>query len=382
MAFSGEISAQIRTMAGTFTAIQTYEDGCLRINDDDDSNYFVLTGTLSANRVVTLPDNDIDLSVLDSAELQFLSDLQDAGVTVTELDKLDGYLGSVTELNYLKDLYDSGVAVAELDKLDGYLGGVTELNYLKDIYDTGVTASELNTLDGITSTVTELNKLDGFTGTKDDLNYVKDLRSLGVTVAELDKLDGYLGSVTELNYLKDLYDEGVTKTEFNYLDGVTSDLQTQLNLLLASLYIGIGNADYIPTVYLENASAGRYYYINNGVNILMNVNGTDVACMFLVHLPTNRAGKKLYITGVRVGTIDADGINAISDRYIIGIASDGNDTVLDTNPDDISTITTTTDETMNIDCSSYAYILIKMSTTVQNAGALEFSFPEVKIHYA
>lgn len=39
--------------------------------------------------------------------------------THTELNKLDGYSGSVTELNYLKDLYDTGVTSAEFDHLDG-----------------------------------------------------------------------------------------------------------------------------------------------------------------------------------------------------------------------------------------------------------------------
>ena len=47
---------------------------------------------------------------------------------------------------------------AELNKLDGYNGSVTELNYLKDLYDTGVTNTEYDYLDGVTSNIqTQLN---------------------------------------------------------------------------------------------------------------------------------------------------------------------------------------------------------------------------------
>jgi len=42
---------------------------------------------------------------------------------------------------------------AEINKLDGYNGSVTELNYLKDLYDTGVTSTEYDYLDGVTSNI-------------------------------------------------------------------------------------------------------------------------------------------------------------------------------------------------------------------------------------
>ena len=42
---------------------------------------------------------------------------------------------------------------AEINKLDGYNGSVTELNYLKDLYDTGVTNTEYDYLDGVTSNI-------------------------------------------------------------------------------------------------------------------------------------------------------------------------------------------------------------------------------------
>lgn len=97
---------------------------------------------------------------------------------------------------YLTDPADATITStpAELNKLDGFTGTVDDLNYAKDLRATGVTAAEFNTLDGVNSTL---------------------------TAAELNVLDGYTGSVTELNYLKSLYDTQVTNTEFDYLDIAT-----------------------------------------------------------------------------------------------------------------------------------------------------------------
>ena len=72
------------------------------------------------------------------------------------------------------------------------------------IGETAVTATgaELNVLDGVTATTAELNILDGVTA----------------TTAELNLLDGVTA----------------TTTEINYLDGVTSNIQTQINNIVAS----------------------------------------------------------------------------------------------------------------------------------------------------
>lgn len=96
---------------------------------------------------------------------------------------------------------------ADLDSIDDLLDGTTpiapNLSTLT-INGTAVTATaaELNTLDGVTATASELNILDGVTA----------------TAAEINKLDG----VT------------VSTTEINYLSGATSNLQTQINNIVAS----------------------------------------------------------------------------------------------------------------------------------------------------
>jgi len=104
---------------------------------------------------------------------------------------------------------------AELNKLDGYNGSVTELNYLKDLYDTGVTSTEFDYLDGVTSNIQ--SQLDAkqatITGgattiTSSDLTASRALVSNGS------------GKVAV---------SAVTSTEIGYLDGVTSNIQSQLD---------------------------------------------------------------------------------------------------------------------------------------------------------
>ena len=77
---------------------------------------------------------DIDITPKGTGEVNIAAgNLNYAGTAVTstgaELNKLDGYNGSVTELNYLKDLYDTGVTNTEFDYLDGVSSNIqTQLN--------------------------------------------------------------------------------------------------------------------------------------------------------------------------------------------------------------------------------------------------------------
>ena len=79
-------------------------------------------------------DVDIDITPKGTGEVNIATgNLNYAGTTITstgaEINKLDGYTGSVTELNYLKSLYDTGVTNTEFDYLDGVSSSIqTQLN--------------------------------------------------------------------------------------------------------------------------------------------------------------------------------------------------------------------------------------------------------------
>ena len=53
------------------------------------------------------------------------------GVTDTEIDKLDGFTGTVDDLNYAKDLRATGVTTSEFDQLDTTSGTPGSSNYLR-----------------------------------------------------------------------------------------------------------------------------------------------------------------------------------------------------------------------------------------------------------
>ena len=61
------------------------------------------------------------------------------GVTSTELDKLDGFTGTVDDLNYAKDLRATGVTNTEFDYLDGVGSNLqTQLNAKQATITTGI----------------------------------------------------------------------------------------------------------------------------------------------------------------------------------------------------------------------------------------------------
>ena len=83
------------------------------------TNAAVVVGVMGSDTNV-----DIDITPKGSGEVNIAAgNLNYAGTAITstgaEINKLDGYNGSVTELNYLKSLYDTGVTNTEFDYLDG-----------------------------------------------------------------------------------------------------------------------------------------------------------------------------------------------------------------------------------------------------------------------
>ena len=113
------------------------------------------------------------------------------------------------------DLTGVTSTAAEINKLDGFTGTVDDLNYAKDLRATGVTDTEFDFLDGVTSNIqTQLNAkqatITGAATTIDDAN---------LTASRALVSDGS-GKVAV---------SAVTSTEIGYLDGVSSAIQTQLN---------------------------------------------------------------------------------------------------------------------------------------------------------
>jgi hypothetical protein len=150
---------------------------------DDELN--LTTGTLSADRTVTLADLSGHVALFAAAPS-----------------------GTIT------------ATPAELNVLDDFTGVTADLTYAKDLRATGVTTTEFDYLDGVTSSIqTQLNaKQATITG--------------GATTIASSNLTASRALVS--NGSGKVAVSAVTSTEIGYLDGVSSNIQTQLNNKQAS----------------------------------------------------------------------------------------------------------------------------------------------------
>lgn len=90
-----------------------------------------------------------------------------SNVNLSAFDNDSGFTTNTGTVSSLSDLSITATA-AELNKLDGYTGSVTELNYLDTLHATGVTATEFDYLDGVTSNIQ--TQLDGKLTSSSNLN--------------------------------------------------------------------------------------------------------------------------------------------------------------------------------------------------------------------
>lgn len=164
--------------------------------------------------------------------------------------------------------------------LDTLLGGTNATEF--EILDGAtITTAELNVLDGITASTAELNLLDGVTLTLTAYN------SLAASAAELNILSGAI----------------ITTTELNYLDGVTSNIQSQINSIVA----GGGASDSTITISASSGlTGGGSFTLNQAANATVSVSHADTSSQATV----SNSG----LTFVQGVTLDTYG-------HVTGIAS-------------------------------------------------------------
>lgn len=117
-----------------------------------------ITFTTRAGKGSAISHNEMDTN-LNNIATAFPSVSESDVVTATaaELNKLDGFTGSVTNLNNIASLtIDLGTLTAtasELNLLDGFTGTTNDLNILAGAYTAGIRAAELQYLDGLTANI-------------------------------------------------------------------------------------------------------------------------------------------------------------------------------------------------------------------------------------
>ena len=177
------------TLAGTSHTLTT-TDGTL---SDGQYKVLILAGTPSGTNTVTISPNDQDKiyfvrnttaqsvvftqgsggnATIPSGETKIIyADGAGAGAAVSDFTGALSITGNVNATTL--DINGTQVTstAAELNKLDGFTGTVADLNYAKDLRATGVTTTEFDKLDGLTASTAELNVLDGITASTTELNY-------------------------------------------------------------------------------------------------------------------------------------------------------------------------------------------------------------------
>src|SRR6056300_939846 len=108
--------------------------------------------------ITSTGDNDFTTNDLTANGNITVTGTVDGRDIASDGSKLDGIESGATADQTLGDLGVTSTA-AELNKLDGYTGSVTELNYLDTLHATGVTSTEFDYLDGVTSNIQ--TQLDG-----------------------------------------------------------------------------------------------------------------------------------------------------------------------------------------------------------------------------
>ena len=212
-------TGQTTAAAAANALLNISQGGALTIGDSSDDitiagNLIVTGDTTYHNETIQIIENNtiaFEGTTVDANEILLTAaDATGSDKTIT-LPNLTGHVA----LFAVAATATITSTAAELNKLDGYNGSVTELNYLKDLYDTGVTSTEFDYLDGVSSNIqTQLNaKQATITG--------------GATTITSSNLTASRALVS--NGSGKVAVSAVTSTEVGYLDGVTSNIQTQLD---------------------------------------------------------------------------------------------------------------------------------------------------------
>jgi len=231
-------------------------------------------------------------------------DIAVSGVTITELDILDGLTASTAELNIMDGVTAS---TAELNIMDGVTATTSELNIMD-----GVTAStsELNIMDGVTATTTELNYVDGVTSSIQTQLGGKQATITGAATT-IDDTDLTASRALVSNSSGKVAVSAVTDTELGYVSGVTSDIQTQLGGKQATI---TGAA---TTIDDTDLTASRAVISNaSGKVAVSDVTDTELGYLDGVTsaVQTQIDGKQATITGA-ASSITSSNLTALRSLY-------------------------------------------------------------------
>lgn len=150
----------------------------------------------------------------------------------------------------------------------------------------------------------------------------------------------------------------------------------------ADLMIGAGNSAWIPCMFIGiQDSNDDSYYIYQSTNI-RNTGATDVDYAFVLPLPTNRGGRKLYINTFRLYCGLLNGTNYVTRVSVKGIYDDASPVNEWLDSTDKTTSGQIDYDLSDLDVSGYDQINLEVQTTVATAGYTRISGVWIECYYA
>jgi hypothetical protein len=153
--------------------------------------------------------------------------------------------------------------------------------------------------------------------------------------------------------------------------------------LEAALMIGAANYAWVPLIYEESdANSGRSYY-----GAISNPGTSACSWTYKLPLPTNRGGKKLYVSDLKLTVEAANGTNYVDGVYLYCVDADGDETTVYTGAADNRSAkgeynySGSTDVFGTYDLSSYVSVTVMVLTVVANANALKVGALNLKCYY-
>lgn len=131
--------------------------------------------------------------------------------------------------------------------------------------------------------------------------------------------------------------------------------------------IGSANQAWIPCTYMGNTAENMPAWAVH----MTEWDAGDYNTGWQLPLPTNRGGKKLYVSGIRILLKDADATNYIDNIYLYGVTATGQ-TIKQT---DTTNYTTTGEKNFTFtaeDMSSFQMVHVGVDIHSTNPGDLDF----------
>ena len=142
-----------------------------------------------------------------------------------------------------------------------------------------------------------------------------------------------------------------------------------------SAMFGTANSGYEPCIPIPYENRNM-----NGSWVTSPIGTGTIYHYWILPLPTNKQGLKLYVRGWEIGTQDADANSRIQNVVVSGVVYNGM-TALDTYGATITTATRTTDSFTAVDCSGYNRIHVRLELSVAVAANLDIAYVNLLCYY-